>query len=960
MANEIKTTRPFWRSMDELVGTPQFKEWASIEFSPEALESPSGFSRREWMKLAAASFVLMSLASCSRAPEQEIVPHVHAPKGRTPQKPQFFATTLTRGRESIGVIVTSFEGRPTKIEGNPKHPASLGATDTFAQAEALALCDPDRSQSVMRGKQAATWDRFSRELADPMGAEGACLLTGPITSPSMLDQIARLLKKYPSLQWHVHDPAADPAAATLRELFGQNVEASFDVAAAKVIVCFDCDLFFAIPGSVRYARDFADGRRVRDGATADSMNRLYVAEPSPTITGSKADHRRIGKPGEIGQWLESLAAQLGVDGAIDHGGANAWLSAVADDLMTHLGRSLVVAGNGLPARSHYWVAAINAALDNLGKTVMLRPVTVPQHGDLQSLTADMSAGKVQSLLVLDSNPAYDTPAFAAAVAKVPWKAHVGLYRDETALLCDWHVPGTHVLESWGDATAYDGTVSPIQPLIAPLYGGKSPREVLAVLLGEGLKTDYDLVADYWRGVHSAADFDAWWRACLRDGVMSGAAIASAPVPASFAAPGASPATKPDATGLEPIFRFSSSTYDGRYANNAWLQEMPDPITKLTWDNAAWLSPAMASRLGVKNGDVVQLDRAGASVRAPVFIVPGHANEAITLPLGYGRANAGSLGSGIGFNAYVLRASAGPIMLRKTGDVHALATTQEHASMEGRDLFRAVAVAQLNQPREEPKTVHLSLYPDRLKAPQQWGLSIDLTACIGCNACAIACQAENNIPIVGKEEVAKGREMSWIRIDRYFEGEPSDPEIHHQPVPCMQCENAPCETVCPVGATQHSEDGLNDMVYNRCIGTRYCSNNCPYKVRRFNFFQYTDLEHESLQIQRNPQVTVRSRGVMEKCTYCVQRIRNAQITAEIDPEHPTQNVADGVIQTACQQVCPTQAIVFGDIADKSSRVSKLKEQSHDYSLLEDLNTRPRTTYLAEVKNPNPTLSKEARA
>ncbi len=971
MPHESKPSRPFWRSLDELVGTPQFKDWATAEFTPEALEAPAGTSRREMMKLAAASFVLMTLASCSRAPEQEIVPHVHAPKGRTPQKPQFFATTLTRGREAIGVIVTSQEGRPTKIEGNPKHPASLGATDTFAQAEVLALCDPDRSQSVIRDKSISTWDAFSNEIMHRLSTAGSFasvrLLTGPVISPSMLDQIDRLLKQFQGVQWHVHEPAGETeAAAAHRTIFKQEVQPSYDLSSAKVILSFDCDLFFGIPGSVRYARDFANGRRVRSGAKAESMNRLYVAEPSPTITGSKADHRRIAKPSELPQWIESIAAKLGVAGATDHDTSDAWLNAVAKDLQSNLSHSLVAAGAGLPAESHDWVVRINAALGSTNRTIFYRPISSPAHRDLSSLTADVEAGKVQTLIAFEVNPVYDSPEFAAVLKKIEWKAHVGLYRDETAAACDWHVPMTHALESWGDAIAYDGTASPIQPLIAPLYGGKSPREVLALLLGEPLKSDYDLVAGYWRGKIGAGAFDAWWQASLRDGVMAKPAPESSLGLAALPAKSAPPTTHPVAanlSALQAVFRISSSTYDGRYANNAWLQELPDPITKLTWDNTAWLSPATADRFGLANGDVIQIDSGGVKIEAPAYIVPGQADSTVTLPLGYGRKLAGSLGSGVGFNAYLIRprlsGALALVTIEKTGRTYPLSTTQEHSKMEGRDLFRTVAIAEFNEPREK-KVVSLSLYPDRLKAPQQWGLSIDLTACIGCNACAIACQAENNIPIVGKEEIARGREMSWIRIDRYFEGEAEDPEIHHQPVPCMQCENAPCETVCPVGATQHSEDGLNDMVYNRCIGTRYCSNNCPYKVRRFNFFQYTDIEHESLQIQRNPQVTVRSRGVMEKCTYCVQRIRNAQIEAEIDPTHPSQSVADGVIQTACQQVCPTQAIVFGDIWDPKSRVVGLKSQPHDYALLEELNTRPRTTYLAEVKNPNTSLAKGARS
>jgi len=968
MGNNAPPSRPFWRSLDELVGTPQFKAWAGDEFAPEMFEKKTraemGASRREMLKLAAASFVLASLASCSRAPEQELVPYVHTPAGRTPARPQHFATTLTRGRESIGVIVTSNEGRPTKIEGNPKHPASLGATDTFAQAEVLGLCDPDRSQAVLHNGQVATWDAFSRELQQRLSRNQqaqtipstAHLLTGPITSPSMLDQITRLMAKNPGMKWYVHDPTGEKAAIALRSMFKQDVQPSFDLAAARVIVSFDCDLFFGIPGSVRYARDFANGRRYTHGYS--SVNRLYVAEPSPTITGSKADHRRIARPTELAGLIESLAARLGITGAVDTLKDDAWLNAVAKDLEANAGHSLIVAGTGWAVAAHHWVVQMNAALGNIGKTVSFRPSNAPPSIDLASLITDVNAHKVESLIILDTNPVYDAPAITTALANIPWIAHVGLYNDETAAKATWHVPMAHTLESWGDATAFDGTVSAIQPLIAPLYGGKSAMEVLANALGEPLKTDYDLVSDYWRRVIGPASFDAWWRTSLREGVMATPAPA-APVAFDQASIRGLQSTRlgQETLGtneqLCAVFRPSSGTYDGRYANNAWLQELPDPITKLTWDNAAWLSEKTARHFNVTTGDVVRIRIASTTVEAPVIIVPGQAEFTVTLPLGYGRTKAGSVGSGVGFNAYAFdQEMAFDVELKPAGRTFPLAITQEHSTMEGRDIFRTLVA---NTPHEkEPKVVHLSMYPDRLQAKQQWGLSIDLTSCIGCNACTIACQSENNIPTVGKEEVKMGREMHWIRIDRYFEGEPEDPAIHHQPVPCMHCEQAPCEPVCPVGATQHSQDGLNEMVYNRCIGTRYCSNNCPYKVRRFNFFQYTDRETESRKISRNPQVTVRSRGVIEKCTYCVQRIRNAQIDADIDPDRPTQSVADGVIQTACQQVCPTQAIVFGDVADDSSRVSKLKALPHDYALLEELNTRPRTTYLAEVRNPNPEI------
>jgi molybdopterin-containing oxidoreductase family iron-sulfur binding subunit len=577
----------------------------------------------------------------------------------------------------------------------------------------------------------------------------------------------------------------------------------------------------------------------------------------------------------------------------------------------------------------------------------------------------MQAGAVETLLVLGGNPVYTTPAdvpFAEALNRVAFRAHLSLYEDETSALCHWHVPEAHYLEGWSDGRAYDGTVSIQQPLIAPLYNGRTAHEILAALLGEP-RPSYDIVREHWRQQRPAGDFDAFWRQALHDGVMADSALPAKVPSLKGALPGAGPAAGP--AEFELVFRADPAAWDGRFANNGWLQELPKPLTKLTWDNAALISPAAAERLGVKNEDVVELAYHSRRVKAPVWVLPGQADGAVTLHLGYGRSRAGRAGTGIGANAYALRTAAAPwggggLAVKKTGERYRLATTQGHHSMEGRNLVRMATLAEFAQrpdvvrgPSDHEVGHEPSLYPKHAYEGYAWGMAIDLNACTGCNACIVACQSENNSPVVGKDQVLLGREMHWMRVDRYYKGDLEDPGTVHQPVLCMQCENAPCEPVCPVGATVHSSEGLNDMVYNRCVGTRYCSNNCPYKVRHFNFLQYQDDRTASLKLVRNPNVTVRSRGVMEKCTYCVQRINEARIRAKLED----REIADGEVVTACQAVCPSQAIVFGNINDPKSRVSQLKAHPLNYGLLTELNTRPRTTYLARLRNPNPALEQD---
>jgi molybdopterin-containing oxidoreductase family iron-sulfur binding subunit len=978
--------RQYWRSLEELAETEEFQELLRREF-PRQASVLDAVSRRRFLQLMGASLALAGLNACTRKPTEKIVPYVRAPEEIIPGKPLFFATAAVRGGMALGVLVESHMGRPTKVEGNPQHPASLGATDAFAQASVLSLYDPDRSQVVTHLGQISTWNAFlsatQTNLALQRITKGAGLriLTETVTSPTLASQLQTLLNEFPAAKWHQYDPVGrDNARAGAALAFGEHVDTRYDLRRADVILSLDADFLFSLPGSVRYAREFAARRRVQpDRAT---MNRLYVAESSPSLTGSMADHRLPLRPGEIGLLARAVAQRLGVLPGAPPGGQPLeqyarWIDAVARDLQQHRGAGVVIVGDSQPPVVHALGHALNAALGNVGATVAYTPPAearpVDHAASLRELVADMEAGRVEILVFLGANPAYTAPAdlkFAEHVLKVKLRVHWGLYHDETAALCHWHIPATHPLESWSDARAYDGTVTILQPLIAPLYDGRSAHEVLTALRGQPGRSSHDIVRDHWKQWYQGDDFERFWQTALHDGVVAGTTLTPKPVSlrsdwaqegAEGQGPGVGP--RPQAPpALTLIFRPDPTVWDGSFANNGWLQELPKPLTKLTWDNAALISPATAERLGLANEDVVELRLGERAVRAPVWILPGHAEDSVTVSLGYGRTRAGRVGSGAGFNAYLLRPAETPwyaegLEIRKTGLTYRLACTQNHHSLEGRPLVLSATLAEY---QEHPDFVHefihapapeTTLYPPYRYEGYAWGMAIDINACIGCGACVVACQAENNIPIVGKEQVIVGREMHWLRVDRYYKGDLDNPETYYQPIPCMHCENAPCEVVCPVAATAHSAEGLNDMVYNRCVGTRYCANNCPYKVRRFNFLQYADSGTPGLQLLYNPDVTVRTRGVMEKCTYCVQRINAARIEAKLED----RRIRDGEVMTACQQACPTQAIVFGDINDPTSLVSRLKAEPRNYPLLAELNTRPRTTYLARLRNPNPAIA-----
>ena len=965
----MTTDRPqYWRSLDELASTEEFRTFVEDEFPNRTPDWNDPASRRRFLQLMGASIALAGASACTKQPKEVIVPYVKQPEDVIPGKPLFYATAMSVKGIATGVLAESHLGRPTKIEGNPEHPASLGATDAAMQASVLTLYDPDRSQNVTRDGNINGWGGFitaltaARDAGAKKGA-GFRILTGTVTSPTLAAQLQAFLTRFPEAKWHQYEPCGRHSArAGTMAAFGKPLNTIYRFDRADVILSLDADfLGSTVPGNLRYTRDYSARRRAAAENPAVIPPRLYVAESTPSTTGGMADHRF--------RMASSAVATFAAGIARGAPSASPEVRAVLKDLEAHRGASIVIAGEYQPPAVHAVVHNINQALDNTGKTVIttdaIEANPVDEIASLSELVKDMRDGAVDTLLMLGGNPVYDAPAdlhFLDALKKVKLRAHLGLYSNETAAWCHWHIPEAHYLESWSDARAYDGTVSIVQPLIMPIYSGRTAHEVINVLLDQADQSAHDTVQRYWRAQHSGADFDDFWQTSLHDGVMAGSAFLEKTAPRAQM-PGLAAIESATAQGLEIAFRPDPSVGDGAMANNAWLQEMPKPQNKMTWDNAVWISPKSAERYGVTTGDIVEIDLRGSKVDGPVWIMPGQADESLTVHVGYGRTRAGRVADGVGFDAYSLRTTrelwqgAGAKITRKGRD-YKFANTQHTQTMEERDPFRATSYTDFHahpafaRPAEKQIPNDLTLFPQWEYKQHKWGMSIDLNSCVGCQACTIACQSENNIPVVGKEEVSKGRHMNWLRVDRYFNGSVDDPELYFQPVPCMHCENAPCELVCPVAATVHSAEGLNEMVYNRCVGTRYCSNNCPYKVRRFNFFLYADWDTQSLFGVRNPDVSVRSRGVMEKCSYCVQRINSAKIEAE-KQDRP---VKDGEIVTACQQSCPAEAIVFGDLNDPNSRVAKLKRQQRDYGLLEELNTRPRTTYLARLRNPNPELEK----
>jgi MoCo/4Fe-4S cofactor protein with predicted Tat translocation signal len=990
-----------WRSLDELTDTPEFRAFVEREFPLLADEMTAPSTRRSFLKVMGASMALAGLTAC-RWPTERIVPFASRPEGHVPGVAERYATAMEILGVATGLLVTSYEGRPIKIEGNPMHPGSLGATGAVAQASLLDLYDPDRSRMVVRtegGREIrAGWEdftEFSRGHFGALGArrgEGLRVLAESSSSPTLEALRARFLKTFPKAVWHEYEPFSRDAERQGAALaFGRAYRTQVSLERAKVIVCLDADLLHEHPAAVRLAREFAKGRRADDG----TMCRLWSVESRHSLTGSVSDHRLAVPSGLVPVVAGRIAAELflrrgmalpagfeeilpALRKCLDHPWVPAETETIVEDLLAHRAASLLVAGPSQPAEVHALVHVVNAALGNSGVTVTCTPEPAPERPThleaIRTLAADIEAGQVDTLLVLGGNPAFDAPAdlrFAERLASVPTSIHLGLYRDETARACTWHLPRAHYLETWSDARAWDGTVGVVQPLIEPLWGGRTPIELIGTVLGEQPSKGYDLVRTTFRGLLGDGDFEARWRQVLHDGLLEGSAWAPevpALRPARWGAALAALAEAAPHSGdgmLELVFVPDAKLLDGRFANNGWLQELPDPLTKLTWDNALLLAPADATALRISQEEVVRVSHEGHELEIPVYVMPGQAQGSATLSAGYGRRAGGRVAEGVGVNVYALRTSAAPFVgsctVERTGRRARLATTQNHHAIDTvavREIAKRTPVllreATLEEYREHPdfakhRGPHVPdapLFQPHAYEGHRWGMAIDLSACIGCGACVVACQAENNIPVVGKEEVARGREMHWIRVDRYFSGEPEAPKVAHQPVTCQHCEDAPCEQVCPVQATVHDSEGLNVMVYNRCIGTRYCSNNCPYKVRRFNWFN----NHKGLssveKMLYNPGVTVRGRGVMEKCTFCLQRINTAKIQAKND----RRPLRDGEIVPACAQVCPAQAITFGDLNDETSRVRKLHDHERSYAMLEELGVKPQLHYLAKLRNP----------
>lgn len=965
----------YWRSIDQTEQTPEYLEYLHREFPQGASELSDPVTRRNFMKIMSASVALAGLASC-RMPKEKIVPFVKSPENVVPGRPKFYATTMTFSDQSYGLLVESHEGRPTKIEGNELHGSSRGATHPWAIASVLSLYDPDRTKNPTLKGAPATWKEFesawislSKKYESSKGT-GLAIISQNISSPSEKRIADRFRNQYPNATWVTYEPISqENEVEGLRKATGKASKAFYNLDQANIVVSIDSDFLTTEPHSVRYTKDFSKKRRVEK--PGDAMNRLYAIESSPTATGAMADHRFPVASSRIPHFLVSLYIELQKQGlnlsqlpsALSKlnfdAGSEKWVKAIASDLRKNSGRSVLIAGSHQPALVHALVYRINSELGNVGNTVSLYPVGNYSSNtkDLKNLVSEVKMKNVSTLLILGGNPVYNAPSdlnFSGFIQGIEHTIHASDYVDETSALCEWHLPLSHYLESWSDFETTTGETGIVQPLIRPLYDSRSMVEILTLLDGKALRSGYDVVSETWKGQE--------WKQMLHDGVAKKSAHEK--FQSSFASLDGFTVNDVSADQIEVKFVASASVYDGRFANNGWLQELPQPITKVTWDNPALISPALAKQFGLKNGQWIELKNGDRSFQIPVWIVPGQAKNSITLQVGYGRAQ-GTIAKEKGFNTYTLRTSQNMgvesgFILSVLGKTSKIASTQDHGSMEGRPIIRETTKDEF---AHEPEVIKEMVEHPPLNSlwkeheytqGYQWGMVIDLTTCTGCNSCVTSCQSENNIPIVGKEQVLNGREMHWIRIDRYFNGNDDEPMIVHQPMACVHCENAPCEQVCPVNATVHDKEGLNTMVYNRCIGTRYCSNNCPYKVRRFNFFNYTKDTPLVSQMVNNPDVTVRFRGVMEKCTYCIQRINQVRHTAKQEE----RTIRDGEIKTACQQACPADAITFGNVNDPNSKVSKLKKLDQNYAVLEELNIKPRTTFLAKIRNPNPELTGEA--
>ena len=1029
----------YWKSLAELEAGGVTPDHASARAEHDlpstdaalAAEGDGGgvldpMSRRNFGRLMGASFALAGIAGagCKRYDKEEIAPLSRRPEGQVPGQTELYATSFDFVGHAQALLVTSYEGRPIKVDGNPEHPFAgggviagtvrHGGSTPFAQGSILHMYDPDRSQAVAHQGKGATIEDVRAELGKLKGtANGARVrvLSEGSSSPTIAALRQRLIEALPGLVWHEWEPVSfDNERAGMKQIFGKVVRPLYHLDQAETVLSLDCDFFTEHPAALRYGRDWSRARQAEGGSLGGGkINRLYQVESQYTPAGVLADHRLALRSDLILPFL------LGVEAALSGGPLPAaqflaerrvepFLRAVAADLKASSGRAVVLVGRQQPPIVHAVAARVNAIIGGATVEYLEDPAPDrPTHAEsITALAREMAGGQVDTLIMIGGNPVYDAPAdlaFADALAKVGTSIHLSEYKNETSLKATWHVPKAHYLEAWGDGLTWDGTYTVAQPMIAPLYGGLSTIELLALVLGDATPAD-GLIQRTLEGRPEHAG--GTWRKAVHDGFVARTQLATAAV--TPAALGDIPLTEAQkgpsqaANGaLEVTFLPSRAWWDGRFANNAWLQETPDFLTKVTWDNVALIAPDTASAIGVSSEQMIRIKVGDRSLDIAALVMPGQARGSIGVILGGGRTAAGSVGNkggeykGGGFDAYRLRTTAGLDMIgggqvSKTGGHYRIAMTQEHHDIRtglGLDdgkggigdrgikerMDHLVREATIETYRSEDYTAEgealpyfhdhehnrgYSLFEEKHYEGHRWGMAIDMGTCMGCNACVVACTSENNVPVVGKREVMNNREMHWIRIDRYFKGGLDEPEVVGQPVACQQCENAPCEVVCPVGATQHSSEGLNDMTYNRCVGTRYCLNNCPYRVRRFNFFNYhkefADARNRVRKLLFNPEVTVRERGVMEKCTYCVQRIQNAKIKAKND----RRQLADGEIVTACQAACPTEAIVFGDLADTSSRVAKLHADRRQYELLGDLNDKPRTRFLARVRNPNPDL------
>jgi molybdopterin-containing oxidoreductase family iron-sulfur binding subunit len=999
--SEVKQNT-YWKSLNELAKNQEYQKFVDREFPENASELSDGFSRRGFLAIM-GSAVLLASCDFARRPVQKILPYSKQPEDIVPGIPLFYASSMPFQGSLTGLVVENHEGRPTKVEGNDMHPASLGGTSIFNQASVLGMYDPDRSKKVLRKGTDSTVNDFisfaKNHFADTN--KRIAFISEASSSPTLLGLKAQALNKFRNASWVTYEPFGESNALEgTQRAFGKRVRAHFDFSKANVFVSLDDDVLNGThPNSVEYGKQLSAARKVT--SNTDSMNRIYAVENGYTLTGSYADHRLRLKASEIDAFAHALAAALSgkisglsaFSGYSNQFSDHKWVSTLADELVANRGESIVSVGNQHSANAHAVVAAINKALGNDGSTVNY--LEVP-HLDEESTSAftetvqNMKSGNVDTVVLLGTNPSFTAQnlQFAEALSNVEEVIHLSDYVDETSKNASWHINKAFYLESWGDGHSYSGVRSVIQPQIQPLYNGLSDIETLSIIVNGEMTSGYDLVQNTFKNIYGSS-FKSKWTTLLHDGVDTNSGFNKANVRLSN---GFRPDTSRDnaVSGIEITVKADSTLYDGRFANIAWLQELPDPMTKITWDNVAAMSPATAQELGVENEDVVKITSNGKTIKIAAWIQPGHADNSITLTVGYGRDGIGRVA-----NRYIDYTTGGvdtyPLLgndlysegtVSKTGDTYEIACVQDHHSLEGRDMYRMATLEEyksnpdyasfesvhtypvpgMKEAAEKGEDVPISLFDEQTYSSDepQWGMAIDLNSCFGCGVCVIACQSENNIPVIGKKEVNRGREMHWIRTDRYYVGDDADaPMTAHQPVPCMHCELAPCEQVCPVAATTHSPDGMNQMTYNRCIGTRYCANNCPYKVRRFNFFNFpkefltTGAEPDIIQMAMNPEVTVRFRGVMEKCTYCVQRVNRAKIEAKKETGSPKP--AEGAVKTACQQACPADAIYFGDLTNENSEVAKMKRNERNYQMLEELNTRPRTSYMAKLRNPNPALA-----